>query len=142
MSLFKQFGTNKNLERTGITVRYDDDDAPEGVESPEFTVARAGGSNIAYQKALDREMKPLRRALVANTVSMETLNRLQRKVFIETCLLGWKHVRDAAGKLIEFSKEAAEKLFTELPELYDDLTRQASTVSLFQIDVEADAKNS
>jgi len=141
MSLFKQFQTDPKLERSGINVEYHDDDAEPGALPATFTVARAGGANVAYDKAIDREMKPLRRAIEAKTVSTETIKRAIRKAFIETCLLGWKNVMGQDGKPLDFSKENAEMLFTTLPELYEDLARQSNTVSLFLLTAKADEKN-
>ena len=140
-SLYKQFSTNKTLERAGIAVAYPDDDAPENTPTPTFHIARSGGSNVAFQKALDRETRPLRRAIATDNVSVETMNRVHRKVFIEACLLGWDDVVGKDGKPLSFSKANAEILFTDLPELYDDLLRQSSTVSLFRAVAETDEKN-
>ncbi len=55
MSLYKQFGTDKNLETSGIVLQYG-----EGVE---IRIARAGGSNKRYQKSMTQRSKPYRRAM-------------------------------------------------------------------------------
>jgi len=140
MSLYSQFSTNKSLETSGITVEYHDEnnvDAPPAT----FIVARSGGSNMAYQKAMDRETRPLRRSLANDAVSIEKLTNLTRKVWVETCLLGWSNVFDRNGAELAFNVVNAQKLFTDLPDLYDDLARQSSNAGLYREELLADAKN-
>lgn len=139
--IYSQFETNKDLERTGIRIEYHDENDVDGKPAT-FLIARAGGSNIAYQKALDRETRHLRRALATDNVSMDTMNRINRKVFIETCLLGWENMTGKDGKELVLTKANAETLFTDLPDLYNDLVRQASTVGLYRASAEEDEKNS
>lgn len=139
--LHKQFKTSKKKEREGITIEYRDDENPDAVPV-RFVVARAGGANVAYNKVLDRETKPLRRAIAAGTVSASTLTKVTQKAFVEACLLGWENVPDeATGKPIPFSKEAATAYLEDLPDLLADLQAQASGAQLFLEDAEADAGN-
>lgn len=140
MKIHKAFKTNKDRELNGITVEYHDDQNPD-TPPGKFIVRRAGGQNEAFAKALDRETKPLRRAIAAGNVSVATLQRINRKVFIETCLLGWENVTDEQDKAIPFSKAAAETLFNELPDLADDLMSQAANATLFRYDEEVDQGN-
>ena len=141
-ALFSQFKTDPRLEREGVTVEYLTGDDEADKAPPTFIVARAGGANIAYDNMMDQRLKPLRRRLQADNVSNKELEKITKEVFIETVLKGWKNVKDENGNLIEFSKNAAAELFGTLPELYEDLRRQANTVSLFRATaVEAIAKN-
>lgn len=139
-SIYKKFETNKDRELKGITVEYHDDDKPE--EPPaKFMIARAGGSNIEYAKMLDRETKPYRRSLAAGTVAVSTMQKISRKCFIHTCLIGWENVFGKDGAPIVFSKEEATKLFEDLPDLAEDLMTQSSNASLFRYDEDVDSKN-
>lgn len=139
--LHKQFKTSKKKEREGIRIEYRDDENPDA-PAVAFVIARAGGANVAYNKVLDRETKPLRRAIQAGTVSADTLMRCTRKAFIEACLLGWENVPDEkTGKPIPFSKDAASDYLEELPDLFADLQQQASGAQLYLEDAEADAGN-
>lgn len=138
--LYAQFKTDKNLEISGIRVEYHDDDNPEA--KPEtFIVRRAGGANVSYNKALDLATRPMRRAIAAGSASLESLNRVQRVAFIDTVLIGWENIKGPDEKEIPFSRDAATKLFNDLPDLFEDLQRQANTAQLFRISEEVDAKN-
>lgn len=136
MNLYKQFGTDKNLEQNGVIVSYGE----EG--SPEFKLARMGGSNVKYKKALERAVKPHKHAMKADVLPTASAEKLVREVFVETVLLGWKNVTDSDGVIMEFNKKNALKLFHDLPDLYADLSAQAEQASLFQQEeIEAEAKN-
>jgi len=140
MSLYSQFKTNSNRETSGIRVEYPDFDKPNA-PVPTFIVARAGGSNLAYNKALERETKPLRRAIATGNIPLAALMAINRKVFVETCLLGWENVTTSDGEPIAFSTDAANVLFTDLPDLYADLEQQSNNVAHFREQLEVDAKN-
>jgi hypothetical protein len=139
--LHKNFATNKNLEREGITLEYHD---PDEVDIPpvRIKIARAGGSNTAYEKALDRRTRSMRRQLAANAVSVAEIRRITREVFAETVLLGWENVTDDKGVAIPFNYDNAVELLTDLPDLMADIEQQAGQAQLFRgVQIEEDAKN-
>jgi hypothetical protein len=139
--LHKNFQTNKNLEKTGITLEYHDTDEPD-VPPVKIRIARAGGANTAYDKAIDQKTRSIRRAIAANAVSMSELNRITREAFAETVVLGWENVTDPDGKVLPFSRDNCIQLFTDLPDLFEDVRAQAQQAQLFRVVMqEADAKN-
>jgi hypothetical protein len=139
--LHKSFKTNKNLEIEGITLEYHDQDEPD-IPPVRIRIARAGGANVAYDKALDKRTRSIRRHLAANAVSMQEIRRITMDVYAETVLLGWENVTDEAGDPIPFSPDNARKLFKDLPDLFDDIQQQAQQAELFRsVQIEADAKN-
>lgn len=141
-ALFSQFQTNPELERNGVRVEYLSDDEEANKKPPAFIIARAGGSNVAYDTMMDQRLKPLRRRIQAENVSNKELEKITREVFIATVLKGWENVTDAKGEVIPFSANAAEELFKSLPDLYEDLRAQSNKMSLFRAaNVEAAAKN-
>lgn len=145
MSLHKLFKNDVNLEKNGIWIDYGPNDDLAGTPPPSqrFRVARSGGSNMAYNKALEHITKPFKRALQNGQVSNERAKLMDREAFLDTCLLGWENVTNADGQLIEFSKANAVALFDELPDLYDDIREQANNASLYREEVrEADLGNS
>lgn len=141
-SLHNQFKTNPKKEKEGVRIAYHGDEDLPVDKLPTFIVARTGGANTEYQKAQDRIFKPHRRAIMNNSMSTARIQQLNRQVFIEGALRGWENVTDADGQQIEFSKDAAVKLFTELPDLFLDLSSQAGDPEYFKGDIEADAGNS
>jgi hypothetical protein len=69
--------------------------------------------------------------------------RVMVQLYAETIVLGWTGVKGSDGKTIKHSVEAAVKLFTELPPLFDLIRRAADKLELFRKRlVEADAGNS
>lgn len=139
--LHKNFATNKDLEKTGITIQYEDPDESD-VPPVKIRIARAGGSNIAYDKAMDKKTRPLRRAIAANSISLHEIRRLSREVFAETVVLGWENVFDEEGEEIPFNVKNCIELFTKYPDLFTDIQQQADTAQLFRgQELEEDAKN-
>lgn len=139
MSLYRQFKTDSELEKTGILLNYGKNSQGEDIN---IRVARAGGANQAYLKLVDAKAKPIRRQIQQDTVEREKLEGLIRDAFIDTVVLGWEGVEDEANNPLPFSKENCRKLFKDLPDLYSDVQEQASRFALFRQDIqEADAKN-
>lgn len=131
MNLYEQFGTNKDLETEGRTITY----GPEGsTTSPEFTIARMGSRNRAYQAMFAKRTKPYQRQISNGTVDNSVLEKIMLEVFCKTVLKGWKNVTDRAGKPLEFSVENAVQLFNDLPDLYADLLNQAQSAETFRVE--------
>lgn len=132
-STYKMFKTDQALESGGVTINYGDFS---------ITIARAGGSNKAYQRALEKKTRPFRRAIQSDTFTNDQAMAVLREVYVETVILGWDGVTDENDNPIPFTKENCLKLFTDLPDLFSDLMQQASNITLFREDVrEEDSKN-
>lgn len=118
------FGTNKDLESgKGVDLVY-----------PGFTITihRAGGSNRNYANALQRNLKPHRQRYERGLLDEETQKEIVMKSFVEGVVVGWRGVTDAAGKTMVFTPENAIKLFTDLPDLYNDVKAQADDAATFR----------
>lgn len=138
------FETDKKLEKQGVEVDYD---------FAVITVARAGGGNTTYKKALLDAMQPYRQALQAGLIDESSLLDKFIKLFADHIVLDWKTRRsdgtlvqglaegDTDGPLLEFNKENVFKYLRSLPELYEDLEKQAAGRKLFLKDLEAAAGN-
>ena len=147
-SMYKQFGTSKQLEQKGIILDYDDF---------RITIARAGGSNIKFAKALERHSKPHRRALDTNTMDETRARKMLYTVYAETIILDWcvkqeteegkepeyaQGIEGVDGSLLPFKKQYIIDAFTALHDLFLDVQEQAKQASLFRDeDLEQDAKN-
>lgn len=140
MSLYTLFKTDANLEKDGIFIEYGE--ASNG-QPTRIKIARAGGQNTAFTKALERLTKPYRKAIQTNSLDDKTADRVYKEAFIDGVLLGWENVEGPDGELLEFNRENAIKLFTDLPDLFRDLREQAENVALFRAEVrEVDLGNS
>ena len=139
--LYAQFETSSDLETTGIKVEY-------GLNNSQgkpiaFCIARAGGSNKAYQKALEKAIRPHKVLFDNGNMPDDLAEKLMLDVFCSTVLIGWENVEDREGKPLAYNQANAVKLMTDLPELYGDLRQQASKVALFRTAIlEDDVKNS
>lgn len=139
MGLYTTFKTDENLETSGVDLDY-------GMNSKGkpmlIKVARAGGSNKAFQKAMAAKTRPLQRQIQTNTASEEVLTKIIVEVYAETVILGWSGIEDQNDNEMEFSKANVIKLFTDLPDLFADVRQQAQEISIFRSELmEAVAKN-
>ena len=136
-SIYDHFATDTQKENRGIEVDYG--------EAGIFVIARAGGANKAFTKKVETLMRPYRRFIRNGDLSKVpdgVLDEVMRKAFIENILIGWEGVYGKDGEVLEYSTSAAEKLFTDLPDLLADLQSIAADHSAFlQAEVEDDAKN-
>jgi len=142
MSLRKQFKTDKKLEAKGIEIEF-----PDAL----ITVARAGGSNKKYKRALAKALKPFKSAVDTDSLDEDRMLPVIIKPFVDEVLLDWKTWVDGAwvsgiegstpGAIVEFTKENATKFLLECPELYYELQEKAVGRKLFLEDMEEAAKN-
>jgi len=134
LSLYKLFKTDPRCETEGVTLDYGD-----GVK---IRIARAGGSNKNYIKAMDRLGRKYHRELGLDILPEETATRLYQELYADSVILGWEGVSDEAGNLLPFSREAVLKVFADLPDLWNDVRAQAQSIELFRADLtEREAKN-
>ena len=140
MSLYKLFKTNENLETDGIWLEYGQTEKGEPVR---IKIARAGGNNSAFSKALEKATRPYRKAIQTGMLDNKTADKLYKDVFADTVVLDWINVEGPDGKPMEFKRENVLKLFEDLPDLFADLREQANNVALFREEVrEVDLGNS
>jgi hypothetical protein len=134
MTLYRKFGTDSNVETAGVVLDYG-----EGVK---IRIARAGGANKAYLKALERLSRKYRRQIQLDILDEETAREVFRAIYAETIVIGWEGVTGREGKPIEFSRENCIKLFEDLPDLFADIQAQAGNAALFRAEIaENDGKN-
>ena len=139
MSLYKQFATDKNVERDGVVLSYGKNSKNKDIT---LRIARAGGANIRYTKLLEAAIKPYRRQLQNETMDNGVAEDITMRVYAQSVVLGWEGVEDENGNDMEFTVENCMKLFKDLPDLWADIQSQATRAALFRQDIlEADAKN-
>lgn len=146
MSLSSTYKTNQSKEVAGVRVVKG---MTEDNREIAFTIGRSGKANKRYTKAMERLAKPHARAIQLETLSPEMAEAINMQGFIEGCLLGWENVpmSDVTGNPesegdAAFSRQYAQMLFENLPDLYADLTNDASKAALFRDDaLEAIAGN-
>ena len=128
-NLYKQYRTDSNLETSGIFLNY----GPNSHGDPmRIRIARAGGANKAFSKALERITRPHRRAIQTGTLSNDLADSLMKEAFAETVVLGWENIEGPEGEILDFTKENVIRVLDDLPDLYADLREQANNVALFR----------
>jgi hypothetical protein len=143
MSLSSIFKTDEKLETIGVAVDYG---------TTRVTIARAGGANKAYVKALDKKTRPIRRAIMADALDNEQGNAILMEVYSETVILDWEtkigeewrhgidpedagltKVEDLkAENLLAVNSDNVLRALKNLPNLWIDLQSQASGIALFR----------
>jgi len=146
MSLRSQFGTNTAKETEGVVIQFGENDDKT---IPGFHISRMSRANVRYTKAMEVATRPYKRQIELGTLPNDTSERIFLDVFVRTVLRGWENVllSDVTGNVKDtgfatFSEDNARKLFSNLPELFEDLQQQAKSASLFkEEEMEADSKN-
>lgn len=133
VSPYAKFKTNEQLETKGINLDFGDF---------AIRIARAGGSNKAYNTALIKHLKPHRKAIQAGTIHPDVQRKVMAEVYAESVILGWAGVLDEEGNVMDYNHENVVKLLTDLPELFNQIMADAENYRLFKEDENEDiAKN-
>ncbi len=135
MGTYDKFGTDANLEKTGIELDLG--------ESGLFVLARAGGANEQFQKRFEALTKPHRRTIQAGVMDNSIAEGILARVYAECVILRWERVTGPDGQPLEFTVDNAMKLLTDLPDLFKVIQETASEASMYRaIEREADSGNS
>lgn len=138
MSLRKTFKTDKTAEVEGVEIEVG---VNEFNNNPiTIRLARMSRSNKRYTKRLELVTRPHQSAIQNESLDNELAAKMMREVFVDTVLLGWGNVPkfDLTGidadkdKELEFTRDNALALFTELPDLYDDWEDRAKKSASFR----------
>ena len=145
-SPYAQFTTDHALETDGVILDFGD---------YAIRIARAGGANKRFTKALESRFKPFKRLLQNETLDEEVARKTTVEAYADAIILGWGHrpkpdgeivwggLPGPNGDLIPFSRAAVVKVMTDLPDLFAEVRDQAGKVALFRRqDIEETAGNS
>lgn len=150
MGLFKTYETDKKLELEGVVFTPDANTA--------ITVARGGGANVQFAKALDRKSKPMRRQIEAGILDPDLDRKMMAEVYAETIIKNWEtliyvkgepklvpgieanpdapqgtysHVPDENG-LVPFNKQNTVATLIMLPDLLIDIQRNSQDLANYR----------
>lgn len=130
------FGTDPSLEVTGIRIDYG---------SFYFQIARAGGENTKFRTIVREKMAPYQRAIELGEMDEKVALKVTGEAFAESVVLGWGSPEFGEGKVpgrdgkpVDFSVEACKQMFADLPEMLDDLMKQATKLANFRKAAAAD----
>jgi len=124
MSLYDHFSMDKDAESSGVVIDYG--------SSGQVRIARAGGSNVRYNKRIQAFSKKYRRQIELEILEDATAEKELISIYVDTIVLGWEGVKDRAGIDIPFSPNAAAQLFRDLPEFFADIRDQSTKLAIFR----------
>lgn len=108
-------------------------------------LARAGGANMAFTKAMEEKTREHRKrggAFEGDKVDVELGIDLMKQSFAETIILDWKGLTNKAGKTVAFSAKAAYEMMVALPDLFNELRDVAGEAANYRIeDIKDDVGN-
>lgn len=138
-NIYGAFKTDKGLEKAGVLLDYG---------QFRVRIARAGGSNKAYQRLLEAKLRPYQRAIKTETIDPDLAEEIVREVYSKTVVLGWEtkvedkgspdgfvwapKLQTTAGELVSPTPDAISKLFKELPDLFADIQEQSTKAAVFR----------
>lgn len=145
MSMYSNFGTNEDLEKGGVELDYG---------TFRVRIARAGGANKKFAKAMELKSRPHRRALEAGTMNEDVAMEILYEAYAETIIIGWSvpskdkedvwvsAIEGSDGENITFNSENLVATFKALPELFLAIKDSAEQAATFRSDdLEQEAKN-
>ena len=126
MNPYKMFETSSEAEQEGLELNYG---------SFSIWVARSGGANQKYNKIMEALTKPHLFSIKNETITPEMVKSIRVEAHAKAVVLRWKGVTDREGNEMEFSVENCIKLFTDLDDLFEDVSEQAGKAGLFRKDI-------
>lgn len=137
MSLYEMYETDAALEKDGFWHPVN--------KKIKFLLARAGGTNLNFSKAMEQKTRAHRGrggAFEDDKVDVELATDLMQEAFAETVILGWEGVTDKKGKKVAYSPATAVKLMKDLPDLFVELRDAAGKAANFRVEqIEEDVGN-
>lgn len=138
-NMFRDMTTSAALEQGGTWVTPF---GPEADGYPAFLLARMGGRNQKYSRAVQSRLQQYQRLISTqrdnpDQGTLDLVSEKTKEAFCEAVLLDWRNVLDGDNKPLEFSKENAMILVNKIPEIYETLLGLAQSYNTFR---EADAK--
>lgn len=111
--------TDKALSAEGVWVEV----------LPDIKVKVIATSSVEFKKFATSQMKPF--TAMGLEPSVEDAELLGAKAFSHCAVKGWEGV-ELDGKKIDFTPEAALKIFTEIPEFLQAVVKAATTLDNFR----------
>lgn len=139
MELYRQYQTNKQLEKEGFLLELG---TTQDGKIVAIRIARAGGANVAFSKLVEHKLKPYRRQIQHETADKEVIDRLMKEVYAKTVILGWENVNGKDGQPLEFTEANVVQLLEDLPDLWKDIVGMSDKTAAFREEIrEADTGN-
>jgi hypothetical protein len=123
MDLRKAFGVDATLEREGFELHLGG--------GAYITLARAGGGNVRYERAVTKHLAPHRAARDAGTLENAMADTILHNVYADAVVLDWRGI-ELDGEPLPYSRDNAYKLLHELPDLWRIVQDAAGKLANFR----------
>lgn len=131
MDLAKKYGTDKELEKSGVW-----QDIGDGAS---ILVARMGNAN--YIAEFKRLTAPYKRQIRLGLLSDDIWQKISIECLATSILMDWKGLADGT-KTIAYSRENAINMLTKYPDFRDDVSALSNEIeNFFKEEKAAEAKN-
>lgn len=161
MGLYKALQTDADIEKEGVYISYYDD---EGDDLCRVRVARAGGANKAFDKAMNAALKKHKKLLDASSIGSEKNKAVMRQLYADNVITAWETakrdesnkvvldekgntvwiegIESPTGELLPFTSENVVKTLKNLPKIYTDVALMSNNDEAYRKDIqEEEAKN-
>lgn len=132
-SIGSLFGMDRKKEKDGVGIQFG--------ASFKVLIARAGGANDDFKKAIEELTRPFRRMIVNDMLPVELENQIMHKAYATTIVRDWEGCVDE-GEELPFSVENCIAMFDKWPEFYEFVRAESNRTANFRAAaIEADAGN-
>lgn len=122
INLYRQFQQSGDLERDGVTFV---------IQGGKFKLARAGGTNDLYTRAIARSSKRVNN--VNNPLSEDEAKTIMIQAYADSIVKDWEGVSDENGEPLTCTRENIVKVLTDLPEFFAVIREQADNAEHFRL---------
>lgn len=136
ISIYDQWGTDKDVEQEGIVLDYSDGNW--------LRCRRAGGANKPYQKAIERFSRKYRKQIELGVLTEDKANKELVRIYVDTIIIDGEFVdRDKKTKIkLKGNKKETARLLVDLPDLFANVREATGSMELFRVfEKEEEAKN-
>jgi hypothetical protein len=132
MGLYNKFKTSADSEKNGVSFIF---------ENARVTMARAGGDNKPYNKALAEWVAKNKKALEVDAISNDVARRHLQELFASYVIVNWEidenfdkpdtdakwvvGIENEAGEIVPFSRENVIATLDDLPDFFLKLKQLA-----------------
>ncbi len=137
MSIWDLYETDMNKEVEGFWYSVN--------KKVSVKLARAGGSNLAFTKAMEEKTREHRKrggALEGDRMDIELATDIMKQAFAETIILDWKGFTNKKGKTVSYTAKVAYDTMVALPDLFNELRDAAGEAANYRSeDIQDDVGN-
>lgn len=127
--MYAQFETDSKKDNSGVVMYFP---ANRDGSIPQMTIARDGVTNMAFKAEMKIQHDKHADKIRFKQLTGEDYVQMHREAYAVGIIKGWENVQDRDGRPMEYTRENAVKLLTDLPELFYEIEIFAKNVDNFR----------